>query len=168
MAGKRTYIVDDFIIKLRGHLAFQTSPWPQRIDDLEAVLRTLFVSDNERAIETFDEVRGVIERKHCELGIFIFERKRDRLPNRGKECRSGYLLRAVSNQANEKGPSHPATAGQHSARDGRGQFAERGATVRPCFALQRPDLCGARGEIPLGLLGQACRAISSRLMAALK
>jgi hypothetical protein len=30
-------------------------------------LRTLFVSDNERAIETFDEVRGVIERKHLTM-----------------------------------------------------------------------------------------------------
>jgi hypothetical protein len=67
MAGKKTFIVDDFIIKLRGHPAFQTSPWPQRIDDLEAVLRTLFVSDNERAIEMFDEVRGVIERKHLTM-----------------------------------------------------------------------------------------------------
>ena len=68
MAGKKkTYIVDDFIIKLRGHPAFQTSPWPQRIDDLEAVLRTLFVSASECVIEMFDEVRGVIERKHLTM-----------------------------------------------------------------------------------------------------
>ena len=67
MAGKKTFIVDDFIIKLRGHLAFQTSPWPQRIDDLEAVLEALFLSDDERAIEISDEIRGVIERKRVSM-----------------------------------------------------------------------------------------------------
>ena len=76
MAGKKTFIVDDFIIKLRRHPAFQTSPWPQRIDDLEAVLRTLFVSDNERVIEMFDEVRGVIERKHLTMSPGSFRQKR--------------------------------------------------------------------------------------------
>jgi len=67
MAGKKTYIVDDFIRKVRSHPAFQTSPWPQRIDDLDAGLRTLFVSDDEHAIEMFDEIRGVIERKHITM-----------------------------------------------------------------------------------------------------
>ena len=59
--------IDDFIRKARSHSAFQTSPWPQRIDGLEALLRTLFVSDNEHAIEIFDEVRRVIERKHLTM-----------------------------------------------------------------------------------------------------
>ena len=59
--------IDDFIRKVRSHPAFQTSPWPQRIDDLQALLQNLFVSDNERAIEIFDEVRGVIERKHLTM-----------------------------------------------------------------------------------------------------
>jgi hypothetical protein len=36
---KKTYIVDDFIAKVRSHRAFQTGPWPQRIDDLEAILQ---------------------------------------------------------------------------------------------------------------------------------
>ena len=47
---KKTYIVDDFIVKLRSHTALQGGPWPQRIDDLEAVLRGLFVSGDERAL----------------------------------------------------------------------------------------------------------------------
>ena len=42
----------------------QMGLWPRRIDDLEAVLNPLFVSDNEHAVEMFDEIRGVIERKH--------------------------------------------------------------------------------------------------------
>jgi hypothetical protein len=29
----------------------KTGPWPKQIDDLEAVLQTLFISDNERAIK---------------------------------------------------------------------------------------------------------------------
>lgn len=57
-------IVDDFISKLRGHPALQADP---RIDDLEAVLRLLFVSDTDRAIEMFDDIRGVIQRKHVTL-----------------------------------------------------------------------------------------------------
>jgi len=36
----------------------------QRIDDLEAVLRSLFASDDEQAIEMSDEIRNVLERKH--------------------------------------------------------------------------------------------------------
>jgi hypothetical protein len=36
----------------------------QRIDDLEAVLRSLFASDDEQAIEMSDEIRDVLERKH--------------------------------------------------------------------------------------------------------
>jgi hypothetical protein len=38
-----------------------------RIDDLEVVLRALFVSDDERAIELSDQIRGVIERKHVSM-----------------------------------------------------------------------------------------------------
>jgi hypothetical protein len=64
---KKTYIVDDFIVKVRSHWAFQTGPWPQRIDDLEAILQAMFVSDDERAIEIFDEIQGVIERKHMAM-----------------------------------------------------------------------------------------------------
>ena len=46
----------------------QTDPtWVRRVDDLEAVLHALFVSDDERAIEMSDEVRSVIERKHVSL-----------------------------------------------------------------------------------------------------
>jgi hypothetical protein len=64
---KKTDIVDDFVIKLRNHPALQAGPWTQRIDALEAVLQGLFISDNERAIEMFDEIRGVIERKHVSM-----------------------------------------------------------------------------------------------------
>jgi hypothetical protein len=39
----------------------------QRIDDLEAVLRAIFASDDERAIELSDKVRNVIERKNVTL-----------------------------------------------------------------------------------------------------
>jgi hypothetical protein len=39
----------------------------RRADDLEAVLRALFVSDDERAIEMSDQIRGVIERKHVSV-----------------------------------------------------------------------------------------------------
>jgi hypothetical protein len=45
----------------------QGGPWPQRIDDLEAVLRALFVSDDEHAIEMSDEIKSVIERKHVAM-----------------------------------------------------------------------------------------------------
>ena len=44
-----------------------TGPWPQRIDDLEAILQVLFVSDDDRAIEIFDEIQRVIERKHMAM-----------------------------------------------------------------------------------------------------
>jgi hypothetical protein len=64
---KKTDIVDDFISRLRGNPALQGEPWPKRIDDLDAVLQLLFVSDNDRAIEMFDEIRGVIERKHLTM-----------------------------------------------------------------------------------------------------
>jgi hypothetical protein len=57
-------IVDDFINKIRVHPALQGGPWRARINDLEAVLQALFISDNDRAIEMFDEIRGVIARKH--------------------------------------------------------------------------------------------------------
>ena len=60
-------IVDNFINKVRAHPALQGEPWLHQIDDLEAVLQTLFVSDNERAIEMFDEIRGVIEHKHVSM-----------------------------------------------------------------------------------------------------
>ena len=39
----------------------------RRFDDLEAVLRGLFVSDDERAIEMSDKIRDVIERKHVSV-----------------------------------------------------------------------------------------------------
>jgi len=65
---KKTYIVDDFIAKLRSHPALQATPGRKRIvDDLEAVLEALFLSDNERAIEISDEIRGVIDRKHVAM-----------------------------------------------------------------------------------------------------
>jgi hypothetical protein len=39
----------------------------RRADDLEAVLRALFASDDERAIEMSDQILGVIERKHVSV-----------------------------------------------------------------------------------------------------
>ena len=62
---KKTDIIGDFIIKVQCHPAAMQRA--QRIDDLEAVLRTLFASDDERAIEMSDKVRSVIERKHVTL-----------------------------------------------------------------------------------------------------
>ena len=59
--------VDDFINRVRSHPAFQTGAWVRRIDDLEAVLRALFVSDDEHAIEMSDKIRDVIERKHVSV-----------------------------------------------------------------------------------------------------
>jgi hypothetical protein len=59
---KKADIVDEFMKRLRNHPALQIAP--RLIDDLEAVLHALFVSDDERAIEMSDEIRGVIERKH--------------------------------------------------------------------------------------------------------
>ena len=69
---KEPYVVDDFMNKIRSHpgciAAMQTDPtWVRRVDDLEAVLHALFVSDDGRAIEMSDEVRSVIERKHVSL-----------------------------------------------------------------------------------------------------
>jgi len=58
-------IVDDFISKVQSHpMAVQKA---QRIDDLEALLRALFASDDERAIEMSDKIRSVIARKHVTL-----------------------------------------------------------------------------------------------------
>ena len=59
--------VDDFINRVRSYPAFQTGAWVRRADDLEAVLRDLFVSDDERAIEMSDKIRDVIERKHMSV-----------------------------------------------------------------------------------------------------
>ena len=39
----------------------------RRIDDLEAVLRGLFVSEDERAIKMSDKIRDAIERKHVSV-----------------------------------------------------------------------------------------------------
>jgi hypothetical protein len=62
---KKTDIVDDFINKVQSHpTAMQKA---QRIDDLEAVLRVLFASEDERAIEMSDKIRSVIGRKHVTL-----------------------------------------------------------------------------------------------------
>jgi hypothetical protein len=62
---KKTDIIDDFISKVQSHpTAMQKA---QRIDDFEAVLRDLFASDDERAIELSDKVRDIIERKHVPL-----------------------------------------------------------------------------------------------------
>jgi hypothetical protein len=56
--------VDDFMNEVRNHIAgLRTEPkWAQSVDDLEAVLRALFISDDARAIEMSDEVRRVIWR----------------------------------------------------------------------------------------------------------
>jgi hypothetical protein len=62
---KKTDIIDDFINKVQSHpTAMQRA---QRIDDLEAVLRALFASDDERAIEMSDKVRSIIDQKHVTL-----------------------------------------------------------------------------------------------------
>ena len=45
----------------------QTDAWAERIDDLEAVLRHLYVSDNVHAIEMSDKIRAVIERRYVSL-----------------------------------------------------------------------------------------------------
>jgi hypothetical protein len=43
--NKKADIVDDFLLKLRSYPALQ-APWRKRIvDDLEAVLEALFLSD---------------------------------------------------------------------------------------------------------------------------
>ena len=67
MIDKKTTYLDNFIVKVRSHHAFQTGAWVKRIDDLSGVLRTLFASDDERAIEMSDQIRGVIERKHMAM-----------------------------------------------------------------------------------------------------
>jgi hypothetical protein len=70
MIEKKTHIaVDDFMNEVRRYIdAMQTKPmWAQHVDDLEAVLRALFVSDDARAIEMSDEIRRVIWRKRVTL-----------------------------------------------------------------------------------------------------
>jgi len=67
MIQKKTDIVGDFIDKVRNHSAFQIGPRAKRIDDLEAVLRTLFASGDEHAIKMSNEIRGVIVRKHMAM-----------------------------------------------------------------------------------------------------
>ena len=64
---EKAHPVDDFITRVRSHPAFQTGAWVRRIDDLEAVLLALFVSDDEWAIEMSDKIRDVIERKHISV-----------------------------------------------------------------------------------------------------
>ena len=61
----KTDLVDDFISKLQSHPTAMKKA--QRIDDLEAVLRTLFTSDDEQAIETSDKIHDVLERKHLTI-----------------------------------------------------------------------------------------------------
>jgi hypothetical protein len=65
IANKKTDIIDDFVKKVQSHAAAMRKA--QRIDDLEAVLRTLVASDDERAIEMSDKIRDVIERKHLAM-----------------------------------------------------------------------------------------------------
>jgi hypothetical protein len=64
---EKAYTVDGFINRVRSHPAFQTGAWVRRTDDLEAVLRVLFVFDDECAIEMSDKIRDVIERKHVSV-----------------------------------------------------------------------------------------------------
>jgi hypothetical protein len=66
-AKRMSETVDDFINRVRSHPAFQIGAWVRRTDDLEAVLRALFLSDDECAIELSDQIRGVIERKHVSV-----------------------------------------------------------------------------------------------------
>jgi CTP-dependent riboflavin kinase len=65
IAKKITDIIGDFINKVQSHPAAMKKA--QRIDDLEAVLRTLFASDDEQAIEMSDKIRHVLERKHVTM-----------------------------------------------------------------------------------------------------
>jgi hypothetical protein len=62
---KKTDIIDKFISKLQSHPTAMKKA--QRIDDLEAVLRTLFTSGDEQAIEMSDKIRDVLERKHVPM-----------------------------------------------------------------------------------------------------
>jgi hypothetical protein len=74
---KKTDIIDDFINKVQRDPAAMKKP--QRIDDFEVVLRTIFASDDERAIEMSDKVRNVIERKHLTMGKRISMVEKTRL-----------------------------------------------------------------------------------------
>ena len=62
---KITDIIGDFLSKVQSHPSAMKKA--QRIDDLEAVLRTLFASDDEQAIEMSDKIRHVLERKHVTM-----------------------------------------------------------------------------------------------------
>ena len=62
---RKTDIIDDFISKVQSHASAMKKA--QRIDDLEAVLRTLFASDDEQAIETSDKIHDVLERKRLTI-----------------------------------------------------------------------------------------------------
>jgi hypothetical protein len=55
---KETHTVDGFMTEVRSHIAaVQINPmWAQRVGDLQAVPRALFVSDNAQAIEMSDAV----------------------------------------------------------------------------------------------------------------
>ena len=55
--------------EVRSHIAaVQINPmWAQRVGDLEAVLRALYVSDNARASEMSDVVRHVIRLRRVTL-----------------------------------------------------------------------------------------------------
>jgi hypothetical protein len=64
-------IVDAFMSKVRSHPELKTGPWPQRIDGFEKALQALFISDDEHAIEMFDEIRGVMKRKHVTKQVRI-------------------------------------------------------------------------------------------------
>ena len=65
IAKKTTDIIGNFISKVQSHPTAMKKA--QRIDDLEAVLRTLFASDGEQAIEMSDKIRHVLERKHVTM-----------------------------------------------------------------------------------------------------
>jgi hypothetical protein len=56
---KKPDIIDDFISKVQSHPSAMKKA--QRIDDLEAVLRTLFALDDEQAIEMSDKIRDVLD-----------------------------------------------------------------------------------------------------------
>ena len=62
-------MVPPFPKRARSHIAaVQINPmWAQRVGDLEAVLRALFVSDNARASEMSDVVRHVIRLRRVTL-----------------------------------------------------------------------------------------------------
>ena len=62
---KKTDIIGDFISKVQSHPTAMKKA--QRIDALEAALRTLFASHDARAIEMSDKIRDVIEWKHVTM-----------------------------------------------------------------------------------------------------